>query len=177
MNDVADCREMKSSVVPLDDSTNWMLMNCTPPVMPRLLVVAEDGKARRALCGLLEQEGFCVIKAASGEAALKQIKHAPPDGVLFNLDAPNEQTALALRELMRAAEAAAVVVLAERGAASPPEIECGGPRRYLTKPCQRQELIAAIRETLAQRLAEFPPDARPRPSRRRRPTSRTRCTT
>ena len=64
-----------------------------------------------------------------------------------------------VRELMRAAEAAAVVVLAERGAASPPEIECGGPRRYLTKPCQRQELIAAIRETLAQRLAEFPPGA------------------
>lgn len=166
MNSFDEYREARSSVFTLDDPTNWMLMNGMPPVTPRLLVVAEDGKARSALCSLLEQEGFNAVKAASCGAALRQIKQAPPDALLLSLDASNEQAKASLETLAKAAEAAAVIVLADCAGAAPPQVERSRPCRYLTKPCQRQQLLAAIREALAERPAECQEErpARPEPA-------------
>ncbi|HVX61416.1 MAG TPA: sigma-54 dependent transcriptional regulator [Pirellulales bacterium] len=145
---------MRSSVFTLDDPTNWMLMNGMPPVAPQLLVVAEDEKARTALGALLEQEGFSVTKAATGEAALKRIRQAPPDAVLCNLDALSQETASSLPALMKSVATAAFIVVADRDVATPPQAAQREMCRYLSKPCQRQELIAAVRQALAERLVE-----------------------
>ncbi len=130
-------------------------MNCTPDVLPRVLVVADDKKARTALCGLLEQEGFQTLESAGGDAALSLLKQAAPDVVLFDLDASKGDGASALKEARKFDSLTPFIMLTQREGAD--VVAASAKRRgcrCLTRPCRRQELVSAIRDALAERSAE-----------------------
>lgn len=81
--------------------------------MPRVLVVDENKTARKALCGLLEQEGFRVLEAASGEAAQRLLKQATPEVVLLGL---GNGGMAALRNARELDPTTPIVTLSDRGA-------------------------------------------------------------
>jgi len=67
---------------------------------PRVLVVAREAAARRALARLFEQGGLAVARASERSEALAACSSAAPDLVAIDLEA-NERAALALCEELR----------------------------------------------------------------------------
>ena len=58
-----------------------------------MLVVDDEPGVRSSLKGVLEDEGFQVITAASGEEGLEQIEKTGPDVVLLDVLMPSGKTA------------------------------------------------------------------------------------
>jgi DNA-binding response OmpR family regulator len=54
----------------------------------RVLVVDDDSAVRRSLCAFLEDEGFIVLSAESGEAALLLLEQEPVDIGIIDVRLP-----------------------------------------------------------------------------------------
>ena len=62
---------------------------CVHPPCP-VLVVDDDADQRRLLRSLLEQEGWCVVEAEHGAAALQHLERSPPELILLDLLMPGD---------------------------------------------------------------------------------------
>jgi CheY-like chemotaxis protein len=56
--------------------------------MPCVLIVDDEKQIRRVLRLLLEEQGYTVAEAASGEEAVRLLEGAPADAVLLDLRLP-----------------------------------------------------------------------------------------
>lgn len=121
-----------------------------PP--PRLLVVDDDPILRETLCSLLEQEGFQVTPAASGEEAeVKLLRQKPPfDLLITDLVMPGKGGMDVLRAALHANPSCTALVLTGFGSVrEATEAMDLGAFDFVTKPLQ----IDAFRNTL-RRLVE-----------------------
>jgi DNA-binding response OmpR family regulator len=114
----------------------------------RILTVEDDERIRTAVKLALEDEGWTVDEAASGEEAITAFGQAPPDVVLIDIMLPGIDGFELCRALRRNSDVPIVMVTAR---ADTHDVVAGleaGADDYLTKPFAPKELSARIRALL-----------------------------
>ncbi|MBM4321427.1 MAG: response regulator, partial [Deltaproteobacteria bacterium] len=120
---------------------------------PRILVVDDERSLRGLLSKILRREGYAVVEADCGEAALQQLAQRAVHLVITDLRLPGVDGLEVLRHVRRSSPETQVVVLTAFGTvASAVEAMKLGAADYLTKPLQSpDELRLVVREALARR--------------------------
>ena len=118
------------------------------PVGTRILTVEDDERIRTSVRMALEDEGWTVDEAASGEAAVDAFAQHTPDVVLIDIMLPGMDGFELCRSLRRNSDVPIVMVTAR---ADTHDVVAGleaGADDYLTKPFAPKELSARIRALL-----------------------------
>jgi signal transduction histidine kinase len=121
----------------------------------RILVVDDDQTIRKLLRRVLELSGFVVDEADSGERAVERIKASEPDLILLDvlmggLDGFN--TCREIKQMPRLKDVPIIFVTGRSDTSSIIEgLEAGGCD-YITKPINRHEALARIRNHLKVRV-------------------------
>jgi DNA-binding response OmpR family regulator len=114
-------------------------------VAPRLLVVEDDDHIRTALRWALEDEGYAVEEAVSGEDACRQVAAAPPDLMVLDLMLGRMDGFDVVREVRRAHDLPIIVVSARADTHDIVAALEAGADDYVTKPFQVKEITARLR--------------------------------
>lgn len=120
----------------------------------RILIVDDDEIIRKLLRRVLERSGFVIDEAASGEQALEQIEQDPPDLILLDVvmdGIDGFQTCRKLKGIEKMAEVPIVFVTGRSDTGSIVEGLNAGGNDYITKPINRHEALARIRNHLKMR--------------------------
>ena len=113
-----------------------------------ILVVDDDAKIVRLVRTYLERDGFTVVTAGDGRAALQAIREQRPRLVILDLMLP-ELDGLALLRLVREDSEVPVLVLSARGSAADRVYGINeGADDYLAKPFSPAELVARAKSIL-----------------------------
>jgi DNA-binding response OmpR family regulator len=146
-----------------------MLAMPTPPTTPipdrPILVVDDDAKIVRLVRTYLERDGFSVVTAADGPAALDAIERHRPALVVLDLMLPELDGRAVVRAVRRDDEAAATPILIVSARGSTVDRIAGledGADDYLPKPFSPAELVLRVKSIL-RRSAIATPDAHGRP--------------
>lgn len=118
-----------------------------------ILIVEDDKGIQKFLKELLLDHGYSVKVASDGVAALENIKKAPPDLVLLDLNLPNVTGESVCLEIRKNYPDVRVIILTAKDTTS--DIIQGlnlGADDYITKPFIADELLARIQARL--RLTE-----------------------
>src|SRR5688572_3999082 len=130
---------------------------CTPSPPPmrhdagvatRILTVEDDERIRTAVKLALEDEGWKVEEAETGEEALERFNQAPTDVVLIDIMLPGVDGFEVCRSIRRISDVPIIMVTARDDTH---DIVAGleaGADDYLTKPFAPKELSARIRAML-----------------------------
>jgi two-component system response regulator MprA len=114
-----------------------------------VLVVDDDGPVRRMLERTFAAEGYTVVGAADGGAALAAIERSAPDLVVLDVAMPGVDGLAVCRRLRSNGLAVPVLLLTARDAV--PDRVAGldaGADDYLVKPFATDELLARVRALL-----------------------------
>jgi DNA-binding response OmpR family regulator len=114
----------------------------------RILAVEDDERIRSAVKLALEDEGWTVDEAESGEQAIEMFQRSNPDVVLIDIMLPGIDGFELCRTLRRTSDVPVVMVTARNDTH---DIVAGleaGADDYLTKPFAPKELSARIRALL-----------------------------
>ena len=124
-------------------------MSATPL---RVLVVDDEPPIRKLLRMGLSTQGYDILDAPSGKAALELIGEKP-DLVILDLGLPDIEGLELLRRIRERNEGVPIVVLSSRGeeAAKVQALDLGADD-YVTKPFGMDELLARIRAALRHQL-------------------------
>jgi DNA-binding response OmpR family regulator len=115
------------------------------PVTLRLLVVEDDDHIRTALRWALEDEGYDVAEAASGEEACQMVAVAAPDLMVVDLMLGSMDGYAVIREVRRAHAMPIIVVSARADTHDIVEALEAGADDYVTKPFEVKEITARLR--------------------------------
>ena len=146
-----------------------------PPERP-ILVVDDDAKIVRLVRTYLERDGFSVVTAADGPAALDAIETHRPALVVLDLMLPELDGRAVIRAVRRDDEAAntPILILSARG--SIVDRIAGledGADDYLPKPFSPAELVLRVKSILRRAAAASPAGrAEPGPAQSRPPLRR-----
>ena len=118
-----------------------------------LVLVAEDeAQARRALCALLEEEGYRVLSAADGHEAARFLEREPVDAALVDIRMPGLDGLSLLEQLRDRRDAPPVLIMTAYGSS---EIAIRamalGAFDYLTKPIHFEELRIQLERAIESR--------------------------
>jgi two-component system KDP operon response regulator KdpE len=118
----------------------------------RVLVVDDEPPIRKLLRMGLSAEGYEVIDAPSGKAALELITQKP-DLIILDLGLPDIQGLELLRTMRERNEGVPIVVLSSRSD-EPAKVQAldSGADDYVTKPFGMNELLARIRAAVRHQL-------------------------
>ena len=114
----------------------------------RILTVEDDERIRTAVKLALEDEGWTVDEAGSGEEAIELFRRTPPDVVLIDIMLPGIDGFELCRHLRKTSDVPIVMVTAR---VDTHDVVAGleaGADDYLTKPFAPKELSARIRALL-----------------------------
>lgn len=114
----------------------------------RILTVEDDERIRTSVRLALEEEGWVVDEAASGEVAAEKFDTTPADVVLIDIMLPGIDGFELCRTIRRSSDVPIVMVTAR---ADTHDVVAGleaGADDYLTKPFAPKELSARIRALL-----------------------------
>ncbi|MSO87092.1 MAG: response regulator transcription factor [Acidimicrobiia bacterium] len=117
-------------------------------VSTRILAVEDDERIRTAVKLALEDEGWVVAEAATGEDALTSFQQQPADVVLIDIMLPGIDGFEVCRSIRRLSDVPIVMITAR---ADTHDVVAGleaGADDYLTKPFAPKELSARIRALL-----------------------------
>jgi len=124
------------------------------PAGPVVLLVDDDPAIRRAVGAGLELEGFAVVAASGGRAALEAVARVHPAVVLLDLSMPDLDGLEVLRRLRADGDQVPVCVLSARD-----EIDDrvrglqAGADDYVVKPFALEEVVARLHALLRRRPA------------------------
>ena len=112
----------------------------------RILIADDDRAIREALSRALSLEGYDVVQAPDGAAALQLIESSQPDVAVLDVMMPNVDGLTVCRRLRTAGVATPILVLTARGDV-PDRIKGldAGADDYLPKPFDLDELLARLR--------------------------------
>jgi DNA-binding response OmpR family regulator len=110
-----------------------------------ILVVEDETTLRETLADALEAEGFQVVQAADGRAALARFRADHPDLVLLDLMLP-ELSGIEVCRIIRAESGVPIVMLTAKDSELDKVVGLElGADDYVTKPFSLRELSARIR--------------------------------
>jgi two-component system KDP operon response regulator KdpE len=117
-----------------------------------VLVIDDEPPIRKLLRMGLTAQGYNIIEAGNGKAALELMREAP-DLVILDLGLPDMQGHELLRTIRSRNESVPVVVLSSRGdeAGKVQALDLGADD-YITKPFGMDELLARMRAALRHQL-------------------------
>jgi two-component system cell cycle response regulator DivK len=125
-----------------------------PHAEARILLVEDNETIRHAFRILLEDSGYAVIEAASGDEALRQAAEEAPDVILMDLGLPDINGLEVTRRLRAAERTRETVVIALTGRAlETDEDACieAGCTAYISKPIDSAGLLRKIGEYVGRR--------------------------
>jgi DNA-binding response OmpR family regulator len=111
----------------------------------RLLVVEDDDHIRTALRWALEDEGYDVAEADSGEDALRAVAVAAPDLMVVDLMLGSMDGYSVIREVRRSLDLPIIVVSARADTSDIVAALEAGADDYVTKPFEIKEITARLR--------------------------------
>ena len=114
----------------------------------RILAVEDDERIRSAVKLALEDEGWTVDEASSGEVAIEQFARNAPDVVLIDIMLPGIDGFELCRTLRKTSDVPIVMVTARNDTHDVVAGLEAGADDYLTKPFAPKELSARIRALL-----------------------------
>jgi DNA-binding response OmpR family regulator len=126
----------------------------------RILAVEDDERIRSAVKLALEDEGWIVDEAESGEEAIDKFNRSPPDVVLIDIMLPGIDGFELCRTLRRTSDVPVVMVTARNDTHDVVAGLEAGADDYLTKPFAPKELSARIRALLRRIRPSAPGHAR-----------------
>lgn len=116
--------------------------------MPQLLLVEDDQTLRETLVYNLTREGYQVIEASTGVAALNLAREHKPDLVLLDIMLPELDGLTVCRTLRREMEAPIILLTARSGEVDRIVGLDSGADDYMVKPFSIGELLARLRAVL-----------------------------
>ncbi len=121
-------------------------MNQPVPNMARTILVVDDEPTQREmLAEALEAEGFTIVTAADGRAALLKFRESKPDLVLLDLMLP-ELSGIEVCRIIRAESGVPILMLTAKDSELDKVVGLElGADDYVTKPFSLRELIARVR--------------------------------
>jgi DNA-binding response OmpR family regulator len=111
----------------------------------RLLVVEDDDHIRTALRWALEDEGYDVAEAGSGEEALQAVAVSAPDLMVVDLMLGSMDGVDVIRQVRRAHDLPIIVVSARADTSDIETALDAGADDYVTKPFAVKEITARLR--------------------------------
>jgi len=121
--------------------------------MSRILVIDDDEQVRALLSEILRRAGHDVAEAVNGADGLAQYQARPADLVITDLIMPEKEGVETILELRKAYPTVRIIAISGGGRAGPrnllPIAAAVGARRVIVKPFSRQEILEAVRESLA----------------------------
>jgi DNA-binding response OmpR family regulator len=126
----------------------------------RILTVEDDERIRTSVRLALEDEGWIVDEADSGERAVELFQAAPADVVLIDIMLPGIDGFELCRTLRRTSDVPIVMVTARNDTHDVVAGLEAGADDYLTKPFAPKELSARIRALLRRMRPAMPQHAR-----------------
>lgn len=120
----------------------------TVKVVSKILVVDDEPMVREVLSQYLSADGFDVVEAGDGDAAVAAVTDAQPDLVLLDLMLP-KRNGLDVLGFIRGTSALPVILLTARGdeADRVRGLEAGADD-YVVKPFSAREVVARVRSVL-----------------------------
>jgi DNA-binding response OmpR family regulator len=110
-----------------------------------ILVVDDEPTQREMLAEALEAEGFTIVTAADGRAALLKFREVKPDLVLLDLMLP-EMSGIEVCRIIRAESGVPILMLTAKNSELDKVVGLElGADDYVTKPFSLRELIARVR--------------------------------
>jgi DNA-binding response OmpR family regulator len=117
----------------------------------RILAVEDDERIRSAVKLALEDEGWIVDEAESGEDAIEKFQRSAPDVVLIDIMLPGIDGFELCRTIRRTSSVPVVMVTARNDTHDVVAGLEAGADDYLTKPFATKDLVTAVRDVLAAR--------------------------
>jgi DNA-binding response OmpR family regulator len=115
----------------------------------RILVVEDDPAILTGLVDLLEGEGYVVVQAVDGNAALARHGEGTPDLILLDVMIPGKSGYDVCREIRRKDPVTSVIMLTAKGEEVDRVVGLElGADDYVVKPFGASELLARIRAVL-----------------------------
>ena len=126
-------------------------------MLPRVLVVEDDGDLRRLLRRGLEEEGFEVVQASTGNDAVSLAESDPPSLLVVDIGLPDADGRDVVQAVRSHGVESPVLFLTARDQMVDrlAGFSAGGDD-YLTKPFEFAELIARLRALLRRTPGLFP---------------------
>ena len=129
--------------------------------MARILIIDDESQIRSMLRLMLERVGYEVIEAADGMEGIRQYRDNPADLIITDLIMPNKDGIGMIIELKKEFPAVKIIAMSGGGVNRPEGYLDGakklGATRTLTKPIDRDEMLAAVKEILKEDTASAEP--------------------
>ncbi|MDP9348999.1 MAG: response regulator [Gemmatimonadota bacterium] len=122
-------------------------MTDATPGRPSILLVEDNDAIRNAFTILLEESGYRVLQAGSGNVAIQTARSELPDLVILDLGLPDVSGLEVARTLRARPETGAIPIVALTGRALEVDEEAcmaAGCSGYLTKPIDTEQLLRLI---------------------------------
>lgn len=119
----------------------------------RVLLIEDEPNIIEAIRFLLTREGWSVESHSTGTDAVEVVQRCAPDLLILDVMLPGKSGMDILRDLRARPgfEKLPVLMLTARGQARDREMaERAGVSRFMTKPFSNTEVLAAVRDLLAQ---------------------------
>ena len=128
--------------------------------MSTILIIDDDDQLRISFERLLNEEGYAVRTAASGEAGIRMIDDAIPDLVLLDVRLPGLNGLEAFKQIHRIESKLPVIIMTAFGTTETAiEATKMGAFDYVIKPFDVPQMLATIRQALeAGRFMRSPVD-------------------
>ncbi len=121
---------------------------------PVVLLVDDDAAIRRTVAAGLELEGFRIVGASGGRAALEAAERVRPAAILLDLSMPDLDGTEVLRRLRERGDEVPVCVLSARDQVDDRVSALqGGADDYVVKPFALEEVAARLHALLRRRPA------------------------
>lgn len=120
--------------------------------MTKILVIEDEAQTRSIFVKCLAFEGFCAIEAESGAIGVKLAQMHSPDLIICDIMMPDLDGYGVLSAIRRHPAAAAIPFIFLTAKVTMADLRQGmemGADDYLTKPCNVEQLLAAITTRLA----------------------------